>query len=169
MVWSDGQASLPCLRHPRERGNSRLSPQRDCTKHQSFRQGEAVMATGHDAPQAALGVRYRSSAGRWVLLVTVLGSGLVALDATVVNVALPAIGQNFGAGLSSLQWIVNAYSLTLAGLLLLGGSLGDRYGRRRHGPPCGISRRADLKLRRRGSTTWAPLSPPSVWAGWSSH
>ena len=90
-----------------------------------------MMATGHDPPQAALGVRYRSSAGRWVLLVTVLGSGLVALDATVVNVALPAIGQNFGAGLTSLQWIVNAYSLTLAGLLLLGGSLGDRYGRRR--------------------------------------
>jgi len=89
------------------------------------------MATGHDAPQAALGVRYRSSAGRWVLLVTVLGSGLVALDATVVNVALPVIGQGFGAGLTSLQWIVNAYSLTLAGLLLLGGSLGDRYGRRR--------------------------------------
>src|SRR5437870_6353116 len=81
-----------------------------------------------DAPP---GVRYRSSAGRWVLLVTVLGSGLVALDATVVNVALPAIGQNFGAALTSLQWIVNDYSLTLAGLLLLGGSLGDRYGRRR--------------------------------------
>jgi len=76
-------------------------------------------------------VRYRSSAGRWVLLVTVLGSGLVALDATVVNVALPAIGQDFGAGLMGLQWIVNAYALTLAGLLLLGGSLGDRYGRRR--------------------------------------
>ena len=55
-------------------------------------------------------VRYRSSAGRWVLLVTVLGSGLVALDATVVNVALPAIGQGFGAGLMGLQWIVNAYS-----------------------------------------------------------
>src|SRR6266436_6949787 len=76
-------------------------------------------------------VRHHSPAGRWVLLVTVLGSGLVALDATVVNVALPAIGQGFGAGLTSLQWIVNAYSLTLAGLLLLGGSLGDRYGRRR--------------------------------------
>jgi len=76
-------------------------------------------------------VRYRSSAGRWVLLVTVLGSGLVALDATVVNVALPAIGQGFGASLMGLQWTVNAYSLTLASLLLLGGSLGDRYGRRR--------------------------------------
>jgi MFS family permease len=89
------------------------------------------MATGHGQRQAAMWVRYRSSAGRWVLLVTVLGSGLVALDATVVNVALPAIGQDFGAGLMGLQWTVNAYSLTLASLLLLGGSLGDRYGRRR--------------------------------------
>jgi len=76
-------------------------------------------------------VRHRSPAGRWVLLVTVLGSGLVVLDATVVNVALPAIGQDFGVSLTSLQWIVNAYTLTLAGLLLLGGALGDRYGRRR--------------------------------------
>jgi EmrB/QacA subfamily drug resistance transporter len=76
-------------------------------------------------------VRLRSPAGRWVLLVTVLGSGLVVLDATVVNVALPAIGQDFGVSLTGLQWIVNAYTLTLAGLLLLGGSLGDRYGRRR--------------------------------------
>jgi EmrB/QacA subfamily drug resistance transporter len=81
--------------------------------------------------EALVLVRYHSPAGRWVLLVTVLGSGLVALDATVVNIALPAIGQDFGASLTSLQWIVNAYSLTLAGLLLLGGSLGDRYGRRR--------------------------------------
>jgi len=76
-------------------------------------------------------VRYPSSAGRWVLLVTVLGSGLVALDATAVNVALPAIAQDFGVSLMGLQWIANAYSLTLAALLLLGGSLGDRYGRRR--------------------------------------
>src|SRR5216683_1858181 len=89
------------------------------------------MTTGGDQRQAATWVRYHSPAGRWVLLVTVLGSGLVALDATVVNTALPAIGQDFGASLTSLQWIVNAYSLTLAGLLLLGGSLGDRYGRRR--------------------------------------
>jgi EmrB/QacA subfamily drug resistance transporter len=65
------------------------------------------------------------------LFVTVLGSGLVALDATAVNVALPAIAQDFGASLMGLQWIANAYSLTLAALLLLGGSLGDRYGRRR--------------------------------------
>ena len=76
-------------------------------------------------------VRHRSPAGRWVLLATVLGSGLVVLDATVVNVALPAIGQDFGVSFTGLQWIVNAYTLTLAGLLLLGGALGDRYGRRR--------------------------------------
>jgi EmrB/QacA subfamily drug resistance transporter len=70
-------------------------------------------------------------AGRWVLLATVLGSGLAMLDATVVNIALPTIGRDFDAGLSSLQWVVNAYTLTLAGFLLLGGALGDRYGRRR--------------------------------------
>jgi EmrB/QacA subfamily drug resistance transporter len=89
------------------------------------------MEAGHAQREAAIWVRRRSPAGRWVLLVTVLGSGLVVLDATVVNVALPAISQDFGANLTGLQWIVNAYTLTLAGLLLLGGSLGDRYGRRR--------------------------------------
>ena len=69
--------------------------------------------------------------GRWVLLTTVLGSGLVMIDGTVVNVALDAIGTEFGAGFSGLQWTVNAYTLTLASFILLGGSLGDRYGRRR--------------------------------------
>jgi EmrB/QacA subfamily drug resistance transporter len=76
-------------------------------------------------------VRLRSAAGRWVVLATVLGSGMAFLDATVVNIALPAIGRDFNAPLSSLQWTVNAYTLTLAGFLLLGGSLGDHYGRRR--------------------------------------
>jgi len=76
-------------------------------------------------------VRYASPAGRWVMLATVLGSGIAFLDGTVVNVALPTIGQELGAGISTLQWVVNAYTLTLAGLLLLGGSLGDHYGRRR--------------------------------------
>jgi EmrB/QacA subfamily drug resistance transporter len=66
-----------------------------------------------------------------VLLATVLGSGIAFLDATVVNVALPTIGEQLDAGISSLQWIVNAYTLTLSGFLLLGGSLGDHYGRRR--------------------------------------
>jgi EmrB/QacA subfamily drug resistance transporter len=76
-------------------------------------------------------VRAGTAQGRWVLVATVLGSGLAALDATVVNIALPTIGDDFDAGLSSLQWVVNAYTLTLAGFLLLGGALGDRFGRRR--------------------------------------
>jgi EmrB/QacA subfamily drug resistance transporter len=61
----------------------------------------------------------------------VLGSGIAFLDSTVVNVALPTIGRDLEAGLGGLQWTVNAYALTLAGLLLLGGSLGDHFGRRR--------------------------------------
>src|ERR1035438_3122580 len=56
---------------------------------------------------------------------------MAALDATVVGIALPAIGRNFHAGVTSLQWVVDAYTLTLAGLLLLGGTLGDSYGRRK--------------------------------------
>jgi EmrB/QacA subfamily drug resistance transporter len=85
--------------------------------------GQAVAGDGQ--------VRYASPAGRWILLATVLGSGIAFLDGTVVNVALPTIGRDLNAGLTSLQWTVNAYTLTLAGFLLLGGSLGDRYGRRR--------------------------------------
>jgi EmrB/QacA subfamily drug resistance transporter len=76
-------------------------------------------------------VSYRSPAGRWILVATIAGSGVVFLDASVVNVALPTIARDFQTGLASLQWTVNAYILTLAGLLLLGGSLGDHYGRRR--------------------------------------
>ena len=74
---------------------------------------------------------FGSGAGRWVLAVAVLGSGLAFLDGTVVNVALPEIGRDLDASTSSLQWILNGYLLTLASLILLGGSLGDRYGRRR--------------------------------------
>ena len=66
-----------------------------------------------------------------MILATVLGSGLAMLDATVVNVALPTIGRQLHASLGGLQWTVSAYTLTLAGLILLGGSLGDRLGRRR--------------------------------------
>ena len=73
----------------------------------------------------------KSTQGRSVLAATILGSGMAALDGTIVNVALPRIGQDLHAGLTALQWTVNAYTLTLSGLLLLGGSLGDRLGRRR--------------------------------------
>jgi EmrB/QacA subfamily drug resistance transporter len=76
-------------------------------------------------------LRVSSAAGRWVLLASILGSGLAGIDATVVNVALPAIGRDLDTDFAALQWTVTAYSLTLASLILLGGSLGDRYGRRR--------------------------------------
>jgi EmrB/QacA subfamily drug resistance transporter len=69
--------------------------------------------------------------GRWLVLVTVLASGMAFIDSTAVNVALPSIGRDLGSSLSGLQWTVTAYTLTLAALILLGGSLGDRYGRRR--------------------------------------
>ncbi|MFB6634180.1 MFS transporter [Streptomyces sp. NPDC090082] len=76
-------------------------------------------------------IRMRSGTGRWIVFTTVLGSGMALLDSTVVNVALPHIGEDLGADLAVLQWTVNAYMLTLAGLILLGGSLGDRFGRRK--------------------------------------
>ncbi|MFE0091641.1 MFS transporter [Streptomyces sp. NPDC058991] len=76
-------------------------------------------------------IRLASATGRWIVLTTVLGSGMAMLDSTVVNVALPHIGEDLDADLAQLQWTVNAYMLTLAGLILLGGALGDRYGRRR--------------------------------------
>jgi EmrB/QacA subfamily drug resistance transporter len=74
---------------------------------------------------------YSSAAGRWVLAITVLGSGIAALDATVVNIALPAIGRDFHVGIAALQWVMTGYTLTMAAFLLLGGSLGDRLGRRK--------------------------------------
>src|SRR5262245_21332348 len=74
---------------------------------------------------------YSSGPGRWVLLATVLGSGMASIDATVVGIALPVIGRDFHTGLAALQWVVTTYTLTLAGLLLVAGSLGDRYGRKR--------------------------------------
>ncbi|MET8164098.1 MFS transporter [Streptomyces sp. NPDC005329] len=76
-------------------------------------------------------VRLASPRGKWILLTTVLGSSMALLDSTVVNVALPRIGRDLDADLAALQWTVNAYLLTLAGLILLGGSLGDHYGRRK--------------------------------------
>ena len=75
-------------------------------------------------------IRMGSSKGRWVLAVTVLGSGIAFLEATVVNVALPEIGRDLDADTGDLQWVLNGYLLTLSALILLGGSLGDRMGRR---------------------------------------
>ena len=72
-----------------------------------------------------------STASRWVLPATILGSSLSFIDGSVVNVALPAMQDSLDASLGTLQWVVNGYMLTLASLILLGGSAGDRFGRRR--------------------------------------
>lgn len=73
----------------------------------------------------------RAGETRWVLPATILGSSLSFIDGSVVNVALPAIQDSLGTSLATLQWVVNGYMLTLASLILLGGSAGDRFGRRR--------------------------------------
>src|SRR2546427_545809 len=69
--------------------------------------------------------------GPWILAATILGSSMVFIDGTVVNVALPALQTNLKATAVDVQWVVEAYALLLAALLLLGGSLGDHFGRRR--------------------------------------
>ncbi len=76
-------------------------------------------------------VRMGSTSGRAVVAAATLGSGMTLLDGTVVNVALRTIGEDLDASLSQLQWITNGYLLSMASLILLGGSLGDRFGRRR--------------------------------------
>jgi EmrB/QacA subfamily drug resistance transporter len=74
--------------------------------------------------------RTDAGAGRWVLAATILGSSLAFIDSTVVNVALPALQSALDATLAEIQWVVESYALTLAALLLTGGSLGDLRGRR---------------------------------------
>ncbi|MFI6332197.1 MFS transporter [Micromonospora chersina] len=81
------------------------------------------------APAPAL--RIGSAAGRGTLLAAILASGMVFLDSTVVTVALPRLGAELGATVAGLQWTVNGYLLMLAAFVLLGGALGDRFGRRR--------------------------------------
>ena len=71
------------------------------------------------------------SARPWILVATILGSSLAFIDASTVNVALPALQASLGATVTEIQWVVNAYTLFLASLILLGGSLGDHYGRTR--------------------------------------
>lgn len=76
-------------------------------------------------------LRIGSRQGRWVLLATILASSMSFLDSTVVNVALPTLQREFRAELSSVAWVVDAYVLTLTAFILLGGSFGDIFGRRR--------------------------------------
>jgi EmrB/QacA subfamily drug resistance transporter len=78
-----------------------------------------------------VGVAFASARGRWVVAATVLGSGIAFLDSTVVNVALPHIGEDLHTSVAGLQWVLNGYLVTLSSLILLGGSLGDLFGRKR--------------------------------------
>ncbi len=87
------------------------------------------MTSAEVAPEE--GLVLKTGRGRIALAATVAASGMASLDATVVNVALPAIGREFDASVSSLQWILTGYLVALASLILLGGALGDRFGRRR--------------------------------------
>jgi hypothetical protein len=94
-----------------------------------------ALSRGEPSPAERSGprelLRYRSARGRWVLAAMILGSSVAGIDSTVVAVALPAIGRNLHVGFQALQWIVTSYTLTLASLILLAGSLSDRWGRRR--------------------------------------
>jgi EmrB/QacA subfamily drug resistance transporter len=76
-------------------------------------------------------MKLASAQGRWVVAGAVLGSGAVFLEGTVVSVALPSIARDLNLGIAGLQWVMNAYLLTLSALMLLGGDLGDRIGRSR--------------------------------------
>src|SRR6267143_4737443 len=97
------------------------------------------MATAIQEPCVEASIRSGASgaspcvraAQRWVLLATILGSSMAFIDSTVVNVALPALQTELSAAVADVQWVIEAYSLLLSALLLVGGSLGDRYGRRR--------------------------------------
>src|SRR3989454_11850661 len=72
-----------------------------------------------------------SDAAPWILAATILGSSLAFIDGSVVNLALPALQANLNATVVDVQWVVEAYALLLASLMLVGGSLGDIYGRKR--------------------------------------
>src|SRR6516164_7326182 len=85
---------------------------------------EALILSGSCAGHSA-------NNGGWIIATTILGSSMAFIDGTVVNVALPALQSAFGATISGVQWVVEAYALLLAALLLTGGALGDLYGRRK--------------------------------------
>jgi MFS family permease len=128
--------------------------------------GHSLRATACHAGEGTSQMRARRSGrswqaqGRWTLVASILATGIVFLDSTVVNVALPTIDRQLDAGLSGLQWIVDGYVLTLAALLILGGSLGDRYGQRRVVllglVGFGAGPRPLCASTRRGGATWIP-------------
>ncbi len=91
---------------------------------------EAIVLAG--SPQLAGSCRQAATKNAsWILAATILGSSMAFIDGTVVNVALPALQTDLRANIAEAQWVVESYALFLAALLLMGGSLGDRYGRRK--------------------------------------
>lgn len=90
-----------------------------------------MLRSRHYRGPVSEGVAYGSAQGKGILLAAVLGSGMAQLDRTVVNLALKWMGRDLDASLAALQWVVNGYLLALSALILLGGSLGDLFGRRR--------------------------------------
>src|SRR5207302_5766264 len=83
------------------------------------------------APSPVTSSTTKRNSGAWILAATILGSSMAFIDGTVVNVALPVLQKDLGATVGDVQWVVEAYSLFLAALILVGGSLGDSFGRRR--------------------------------------
>jgi EmrB/QacA subfamily drug resistance transporter len=112
---------------------------------------EAAIRSGASATSRA--------AGSWVLAATIIGSGMAFIDGTVVSVALPAIAREFHATGTEVQWVVESYSLMLSALLLVGGSLGDRFGRRRvYALGIGLFTLASVACGLAPSATWLILA-----------
>jgi MFS family permease len=85
---------------------------------------------GLEAPGSAPQEGGTVTQGRWILVATILGSSMAFIDSTVVNVALPVLQRDLHASAADVQWVVEAYALFLSALILVGGALGDRYGRK---------------------------------------
>jgi EmrB/QacA subfamily drug resistance transporter len=113
----------------RDRGGLECHCAASLAVHRSVSMPDSQPLAATDTGAATAAVRLSSGPGRWILLACVLGSGIAGIDGTVANIALPQIGRSLHVGFGSLQWVINSYAFTLAALLLLAGSLGDRYGR----------------------------------------
>lgn len=126
LVTGDGPDWAGCLRHGRPVVHREVLPAGTLSR----RDGATVTDTDTGARPEAL-LELRSPRGRMVLAAAVAGSAVTMITSTVVNVALPELATALDATTADVQWVVNAYSLALAALVLLGGALGDRLGRRR--------------------------------------
>src|SRR3954469_10027569 len=104
---------------------SRIADRFTGVRSLQYRCGRQAGTPAHAGP-----IHMRSSRG-WVLTATIIGSCMTFLDATVVNVALPALQADLHATMTEVQWVIEAYALMLGGLILVGGAMGDQFGRKR--------------------------------------